>query len=32
MAENKSPYASTIVLQDEALNLLIKMTKCYPIA
>lgn len=32
MAENKSPYASTIVLQDEALNLLMKMIKCYPIA
>lgn len=32
MAENKSPYASTVVLQDEALNLLMKMTKCYPIA
>lgn len=27
-----SPYANTVILQDDALNLLMRMTKCYPIA
>lgn len=32
MSEYKSPYNDTVVLQSEALNLLMQMTKCYPIA
>lgn len=32
MSEYKSPYSDTVVLQNEALNLLMQMTKCYPIA
>lgn len=27
-----SPYTNTVILQDDALNLLMRMTKCYPIA
>lgn len=32
MAEYKSPYENTVILQDDALNLLMRMTKSYPIA
>ena len=32
MAEYKSPYKNTVILQDDALNLLMRMTKSYPIA
>ena len=32
MAEYKSPYKNTVILQDDALNLLMRMTKNYPIA
>lgn len=32
MSDYISPYENTVILQDEALNLLMRMTKCYPIA